>query len=130
MVVIRLSRGGTNKRPFYKILAADRRRASGGLYLERLGYFNPIASGCEKRLELDRERLNYWLSSGAQPSERVKSLLRELDNPALVEKRKVKNAARKVRQKAKAKIKAEAEAVTDTKKEAEATEKKANEESK
>ena len=126
MVVIRLSRGGTNKRPFYKIVAADRRRAQNGSYVERLGYFNPIAVGGEKRLELNKERVSYWLSQGAQPSERVQSLLRELDKPEILERRKIKNATRKVNQKAKAKIKAkdENEAVADVK------EKKVAEESK
>ena len=107
MVVIRLSRGGTNKRPFYRVVVADRRASRDGSYLERLGYFNPIAVGGEKRLELDKERINYWISKGAQPSERVQGLLKELDKPEVLEKRKVKNAARKVRQNAKAKAKSE-----------------------
>ena len=102
MVVIRLSRGGTNKRPFYSVVAANSRAARDGRHLERLGYFNPIAVGGEKRLELDKDRINYWISVGAQPSERVVHLLRELDKPALLEKRKVKNSARKIRIKEKA----------------------------
>lgn len=101
MVVIRLSRGGTNKRPFYKVVVADCRESRDGAYLERMGYFNPIAVGGEKRLDLNRERINYWLSQGAKPSARVKSLLIELDKPEILEKRKVKSAARKTRQQAK-----------------------------
>ena len=118
MVVIRLSRGGTNKRPFYTVVAADRRASRDGCYLERLGYFNPIATGGEKRLELDRERISYWISKGAQPSERVTHLLCELDKPELLEKRKVKSTARKTRQKEKAKAQATvAAAATEAKEE-------------
>ena len=109
MVVIRLSRGGTNKRPFYTVVAADRRASRDGCYLERLGYFNPIATGGEKRLELNRERINYWISTGAQPSERVAHLLCELDNPVILEKRKIKSTARKARVKMKEKANAEKE---------------------
>lgn len=105
MVVIRLSRGGTNKRPFYTVVAADRRASRDGCYLERLGYFNPIATGGEKRLELNRERINYWMSTGVQPSERVARLLCELDKPEILEKRKTKSVARKLRIKEKAKAK-------------------------
>ncbi|EKD57032.1 MAG: 30S ribosomal protein S16 [uncultured bacterium] len=102
MVVIRLSRGGTKKRPFYGVVAANSRAARDGKYLERLGYFNPIATGGEKRLELNRERIKHWMDIGAQPSERVVHLLCELDNPGLIEKRKVKNDSRKLRAKEKA----------------------------
>ncbi len=77
MVVIRLSRHGAKKRPFYHIVAADRRSPRDGRNLEKLGYFNPVASGQAKRLEINMERLNYWISQGAQPSERVQSLLKE-----------------------------------------------------
>lgn len=103
MVVIRLSRGGTNKRPFYAVVVADSRAARDGSYLERVGYFNPIATRGEKRLELNRERINHWVALGAQPSERVGHLLREMDKPEILEKRKVKNAARKARKKEKSK---------------------------
>lgn len=77
MVVIRLSRGGTNKRPFYHVVVADRRDARDGRCIERVGYFNPIASGKEIRLNLDIERIQYWISTGAQPSERVQTLLKD-----------------------------------------------------
>lgn len=80
MVVIRLTRGGAKKRPFYHIVATDKRkRRDAGSYVERLGYFNPIASGAESRLVLNRERIAYWIEVGAKPSQRVLALLAELD---------------------------------------------------
>lgn len=83
MVVIRLSRGGAKKRPFYHIVATDKRnRRDGGNYIERLGYFNPIARGQEPRLEIKRERISHWISQGAQPSHRVAALLVEWDKKA------------------------------------------------
>lgn len=77
MVVIRLSRGGAKKRPFYHLVATDKRNRRDGRYIERIGYFNPIARGQEKRLLIDLDRINYWLSNGAQLSERVTSLLKQ-----------------------------------------------------
>jgi small subunit ribosomal protein S16 len=137
MVVIRLSRGGSNKRPFYKVVAADSRAARDGKYLEQLGYFNPIASGADKRLELNQERMNYWLGQGAQPSERVQGLLQEFANPELVDKRKAKKAkrvaAKKEKAKLEAKAKADAEATevkVETEAEEETTEEPAKEEAK
>jgi small subunit ribosomal protein S16 len=76
MVVIRLSRGGAKKRPFYSIVVADRRKARDGRLIERVGYFNPIASGKEVRLHLESERVQYWISQGAQPSDRVNQLIK------------------------------------------------------
>jgi small subunit ribosomal protein S16 len=76
MVVIRLARTGANKRPFYHIVAADRRRPLKGRCIERLGYFNPIAAGKEIPLHMDYERIQHWLSKGAQPSERIQSLIK------------------------------------------------------
>lgn len=78
MVVIRLARHGAKKRPFYHIVAADQRCKRDGRNLEKLGYFNPIAQGQEKRLNINIERVNHWISVGAQPSQRVVSLLKEL----------------------------------------------------
>ncbi|AHK78351.1 30S ribosomal protein S16 [Ectothiorhodospira haloalkaliphila] len=77
MVTIRLARGGAKKAPFYKIVVTDScsRRDSG--YIERLGYFNPVARGQEVRLHMDSERMEHWLSKGAQTSERVAKLLKE-----------------------------------------------------
>ena len=85
MVVIRLSRGGAKKRPFYHIVVKDKRSARDGGYIERLGYFNPIAAGKEIELSLNYERASYWLSTGAQPSDRVKNLMKQYlkNNPAL-----------------------------------------------
>jgi small subunit ribosomal protein S16 len=77
MVTIRLSRGGAKKRPFYHVVVADSRSRRDGKYIERLGFFNPIARGQETRLRLDTERVQYWLATGAQPSDRVVSLIRE-----------------------------------------------------
>ncbi len=79
MVVIRLTRGGAKKRPFYHVVATDSRNRRDGRYLERLGYFNPIASGKEERLNLNRERIEYWLGTGAIPSHRVAGLVKDWD---------------------------------------------------
>jgi small subunit ribosomal protein S16 len=65
------------KRPFYHITVADSRRSRDGRYIERLGFFNPIARGQEERLRLDSERLNHWVGEGAQLSERVAKLAKE-----------------------------------------------------
>lgn len=77
MVVIRLARGGAKKRPFYHIVVADRRSPRDGRYIERIGYFNPIAQGQAKELELDLARVEHWIKQGAQPSERVESLIKQ-----------------------------------------------------
>lgn len=80
MVTIRLSRGGAKKRPFYHVVAADSRNKRDGRYIERLGYFNPIAKGQEIRLHLEKERINHWLGDGAQLSDRVKQLVKEFEH--------------------------------------------------
>jgi small subunit ribosomal protein S16 len=77
MVTIRLSRGGAKKRPFYHVVVTDSRNRRDGRYIERLGFFNPLAKGTEVRLRLNQERLQYWLSQGAQTSERVASLMKQ-----------------------------------------------------
>jgi small subunit ribosomal protein S16 len=77
MVVIRLTRGGATKRPFYRIVVTDSRKRRDGGYIEQLGYFNPIAAGQDMRLSLNVERAQYWLKQGAKPSQRVASLLWE-----------------------------------------------------
>lgn len=79
MVVIRLSRAGAKKRPFYHMVVTDSRRRRDGNYIERIGYFNPIACGQEKRLHLDVEKLTYWQKVGAQLSDRVRSLVKEFN---------------------------------------------------
>ena len=75
MVRIRLARGGAKKRPFYSIVVADQRRSTQGRFIERVGFFNPRATGNEERLRIDRERVSYWIEKGAQPSSRVSQLL-------------------------------------------------------
>ncbi|MEM8593400.1 MAG: 30S ribosomal protein S16 [Pseudomonadota bacterium] len=82
MVVIRLSRGGSKKRPFYRLTVADSRRARNSKFIERVGFFNPAARGQEERLRVDEERVAYWISQGAQPSQRVSALLKELSKEA------------------------------------------------
>ena len=77
MVSIRLSRGGSKKRPFYHLTVTDSRSSNTGRYLERVGFFNPIARGQEERLRIDNERLDYWLGKGAQCSDRVKKILKD-----------------------------------------------------
>ena len=77
MVTIRLARGGSKNRPFYHLTVADSRKARNGRFVERIGFFNPVAAGAETRLSVNEERVTYWLSQGAQPSERVASLLKE-----------------------------------------------------
>ena len=77
MVTIRLSRGGAVKRPFYHIVVTDRRNRRDGRYIERLGFFTPIASGPEEGLKVDLERADYWLSHGAKASDRVAKLIKQ-----------------------------------------------------
>ncbi len=75
MVSIRLARSGAKKRPFYHLVAADSRRARGGRYIERLGFFNPIAVEGEEGLRIDLERVDYWVSVGAKLSDRATKLV-------------------------------------------------------
>ena len=77
MVTIRLCRGGAKKRPFYHFVVTDSRNRRDGRYIERLGFFNPIAAGQETKLKLDLERVDYWLGQGAQPSDRVATLIKQ-----------------------------------------------------
>ncbi len=77
MVTIRMSRGGAKKRPFYHIVVTDSRRSRDGRYIERIGFFNPIATGGEERLRIDTERTEYWNSRGARLSARVARLLKD-----------------------------------------------------
>ena len=75
MVTIRLARAGAKKRPYYHIVVTDSRNKRDGRYIERLGYFNPVAAHNETALSIDRERFDYWVSNGAQASERVAKLI-------------------------------------------------------
>lgn len=77
MVTIRLSRGGSKKRPFYHVTVSDRRNARDGRFIERLGFFNPEARGQEERLRIDLDRLNHWVGQGAKMSDRVASLVKD-----------------------------------------------------
>ena len=81
MIVIRLARRGTNKRPFYDIVVADKARACNGRFIEKLGYFNPIAQGNAIPLEINMARIQYWIDKGAQPSPRTKSLIKQFKKP-------------------------------------------------
>ncbi|OQX38197.1 MAG: 30S ribosomal protein S16 [Oceanospirillales bacterium LUC14_002_19_P2] len=76
MVTIRLARGGSKKCPFYHLTVADSRNAQGGRFIERVGFFNPVARGQEERVRIDRERVDFWLAQGAQMSDRVKQLVK------------------------------------------------------
>lgn len=76
MVVIRLNRGGSKKRPKYRITVADSRSWRGGRFLEVIGHYNPNPRGQEKKLVMDLEKANEWIKKGAQPTDRVKSLLK------------------------------------------------------
>jgi len=78
MVKIRLTRGGAKKRPFYHIIVTDSRSARDGRNIERLGFFNPVASGQEKPVELNVERVQHWLSHGAQMSDKVANLYKQV----------------------------------------------------
>ncbi|RLA04052.1 MAG: 30S ribosomal protein S16 [Gammaproteobacteria bacterium] len=77
MVTIRLSRGGAKKKPFYHIVVADSRYPRDGRFIERLGFFNPVAKGEAETLRVNIERADYWLSQGAQPSDTVGTLLKQ-----------------------------------------------------
>jgi small subunit ribosomal protein S16 len=77
MVTIRLSRGGAKKKPFYHVVVTDSRNRRDGRYIERLGFFNPMAKGGEVRLNIDAERAAHWVGKGAQTSDRVAKLLKE-----------------------------------------------------
>ncbi len=88
MLTIRLARSGAKKRPFFHVSVADSRMPRDGRFVERVGYYNPIASGQEVRLKLDLERIDYWIGQGAQPSLRVLNLLKQnKETPEQTEKR-------------------------------------------
>jgi small subunit ribosomal protein S16 len=82
MVTIRLSRGGAKNRPFYQIVVTDSRSSRDGRYIERIGFFNPLARGNEETLRLDSERVAYWKANGAQTSERVAQLIKKASKAA------------------------------------------------
>ncbi|GIX37658.1 30S ribosomal protein S16 [Silanimonas lenta] len=77
MVKIRLARGGAKKAPFYHVVVTDGRNARDGRNIERVGYYNPVARGAEKRVEIDAERVKHWVSHGAQMTDKVAQLVKE-----------------------------------------------------
>jgi small subunit ribosomal protein S16 len=77
MVTIRLARGGAKKRPFYSVVVADHRRAPRGRFIERVGFFNPLATGGEERVRLNLDRVDHWVGQGAKPSPRVATLIKQ-----------------------------------------------------
>ena len=84
MVVIRLSRGGSHKKPFYHIVATEARFKRDGRFIERLGFFDPLAKANVESLRIASDRLDFWIKKGAQPSDRVKKLMKQ-SNSATVE---------------------------------------------
>ena len=116
MLTIRLARAGVKKRPFFHIRVADSRKPRDGRFIEKVGYFNPIASGQEVRLEVDQERIDYWISQGAQLSDRVITLLRQnAETPEQSEKREAEKEAKRLKKLAhKAKLKVVDEVPEDT----------------
>ncbi|CAG1007816.1 30S ribosomal protein S16 [Burkholderiales bacterium] len=77
MVVIRLARGGAKKRPFFNVVVADSRNRRDGRFVERVGYYNPIASASEEGLRLALDRIDYWRKNGAQVSDTVEMLIKK-----------------------------------------------------
>ncbi len=77
MVTIRLARHGAKKRPFYQIVVADSRQTRDGRFIEKVGFFNPIAQGKEEKLRLDLDRVNHWIGQGAAVSDRVATLIKD-----------------------------------------------------
>ena len=77
MVKIRLARGGAKKRPFYHVIVTDSRNARDGRNIERVGFYNPVAQGAEKRVELNVERVQHWVANGAQLTDKVADLYKQ-----------------------------------------------------
>ena len=80
MVKIRLARAGAKKRPFYHVVATDSRSSRDGKFIERLGYYNPNAKGGENKLVVDTTRIEYWKGTGAQVSDRVAYIVKNVPN--------------------------------------------------
>jgi len=80
--MIRLARGGAHKRPFFHLVATDSRSRRDGKFIERVGFFNPVASANETKLRLSMDRIDYWRSNGAQVSPRVARLIKEFASQA------------------------------------------------
>ena len=102
MLTIRLARTGAKKRPFFHITVADSRKPRDGRFIERIGYFNPISKGKEVRIEINQDRIDYWLSQGANISDRVLTLIKESnETPEEKEKREANKEKRRLRKLAK-----------------------------
>ena len=82
MVTIRLQRGGAKKRPFYQVVVADGRFARDGRFIERVGFYNPIASGQADKMVLDLDRIQHWIGQGASVSDRVAKLIKDAKKAA------------------------------------------------
>jgi small subunit ribosomal protein S16 len=78
MVTIRLARTGAKKRPFYHVIVTDSRNARDGRFIERLGFYNPVATGQDVPVKLELERIDYWLEKGARPSESAAKLIKKV----------------------------------------------------
>lgn len=85
MVTIRLTRRGSRNNPYYHVVVTDHRKRQGGKSLEQVGFFNPVARGNEQKIRLDLPRIDYWLSKGAQQSERVAALAKAYRKQAVAE---------------------------------------------
>ena len=119
MLKIRLARAGAKKKPFFHITVADSRMPRDGRFIERIGYFNPISRGKEVRLEVNQVRIDYWISKGAQVSERVLTLIKENnETPEKKIKREEKKGKRRLQRIAKrAEMKSEEVPVEEAKSE-------------
>ena len=82
MVTIRLARGGAKKRPFYQVVVTDSRNARDGRFIERVGFFNPLAAGQAERLRLDLDRISHWTGLGATVFDRVCALIKDANKAA------------------------------------------------
>ena len=125
MVIIRLARSGAKKNPYYFVTVADERKPRDGSFIERLGFFNPSARGQEERLRIDIEKLDQWVSKGAQLSDRVKKLVKDAklspeELQAKLDAKKQKAEEKKALAEKAAKEAAEAEAKAAEEAEAEA----------
>jgi len=118
MVTIRLSRAGAKKRPFYHLVVTDSRNKRDGRYIERLGFFNPSAKDSEEDIRLDLDRINYWISKGAQVSSRVSDLLklqqmsreeRKLIKKSKADKKRIKRQEKKAEEEPAAETKTDSE---------------------
>lgn len=83
MITIRLARGGAKSRPFYHLVVADKRSPRDGRFIEKLGYYNPLAKGKDIPLSFNLERINHWMSMGAQASDSAMRLIKEAQKAAI-----------------------------------------------